>query len=60
MTFWKRQDCKDRKQISGGQELGVGERHRGILGWSHSAWHWPVNTGCYAFVRSHTACQRKA
>ena len=59
MTFWKRQDCKDRKQISGGQGLGVG-RDTGISGWSHSAQHRPVNTGCYVFVRNHTACRHKA
>lgn len=30
MTFWNRQDCKDRKQISGGQGLGVGETQRSL------------------------------
>lgn len=59
MTFWKRQDCKDRKQISGGQGLGVG-RDIGISGWSHSARHRLVNAGCYVFVRNHTACRHKA
>ena len=41
MTIWKRQDCKDRKQISGGQGLGVGrdtEEFRGGVTLHGTGW----------------------